>query len=549
MTTIRASREQTGLADATVELRDRLGGLGLNVAVWDVEARPVHAPAPCSDFCRMTHRPDGPCRGAMESAARRTMTDDARVIEQSGCGCCVLATPVHRRRRVIGAVTVCYPPRDLRDEEALARFCDRQGLDRRAMTPLAAEACRHSARDADGLLDVLEWLLERQMGLRRAESELQTLSANLSVTYEELSLLYRISGSMRVNQDPPDFLHGVCEELLDVMRISGAVAVEHAHPAGSPRDTMVLAGRIDLGVQELRRLLDTVIAPRFSENNAPIVANRIDSPDAGDAVRNVIAAPLVTDKERIGMLVGINKLSGDFDSIDLKLLSSVGNQASVFLANNRLYADVQDLLMGVLHALTATIDAKDPYTCGHSQRVALISRRIAGEMGFPSEKVQHIYLSGLLHDVGKIGVPERILRKPGRLTEDEYAQIQRHPSIGARILGGIRQLDDVVPGLLTHHERPDGRGYPRGLKGESIPIEGRIIGLADCFDAMTSDRTYRQALPLEVVLKEIRDCAGSQFDPNVVDAFLGMDSAALVAEVREAADEVFSVRDPEGSAP
>jgi HD-GYP domain-containing protein (c-di-GMP phosphodiesterase class II) len=138
-----------------------------------------------------------------------------------------------------------------------------------------------------------------------------------------------------------------------------------------------------------------------------------------------------------------------------------------------------------------------------------------------------------LHDVGKIGVPESVLQKTGRLTPEEFEQIKKHPEIGARILRDVPQLEDILPGVLHHHERYDGRGYPAGLAGENIPLMGRIICLADCFDAMTSSRTYRKALPLEVALTEIRRCAGTQFDPVLSDEFLKIDAEQLRALLRD----------------
>jgi putative two-component system response regulator len=214
----------------------------------------------------------------------------------------------------------------------------------------------------------------------------------------------------------------------------------------------------------------------------------------------------------------------------------------VFLTNNMLYADLQDLLMGVLHALTATIDAKDPYTCGHSNRVAIISKRLAESMGLPAQRVQQIYLAGLMHDIGKIGVPESVLCNPGRLTPQEYEAVKKHPALGAKILGGIRQLDDVIAGILYHHERLDGRGYPQGLYGDEVPLDARIIGLADCFDAMSSDRTYRKALPLEAVVNEVRKCAGTQFAPEVVAHLLDWDLENLLKELCQPAKTVFPIQ-------
>jgi HD-GYP domain-containing protein (c-di-GMP phosphodiesterase class II) len=241
--------------------------------------------------------------------------------------------------------------------------------------------------------------------------------------------------------------------------------------------------------------------------------------------------PLISDRKPIGVLIGFNKCSGDFDSIDLKLISSIGSQTAIFLEYSRLYADMEDLLMGVLHAMTASIDAKDPYTCGHSQRVALISKRLAEACDLSADRVQRIYLAGLLHDVGKIGVPESLLRKPGKLTPEEYDMVKNHPVIGAKILGGIRQLEDVLVGIIAHHERLDGKGYPNGLKGEAVPLEGRILGLADCFDAMTSDRTYRKRLSLEETAEEIRRNVGTQLDAVLVEKLLSMDLKVFMDEL------------------
>ncbi len=177
-------------------------------------------------------------------------------------------------------------------------------------------------------------------------------------------------------------------------------------------------------------------------------------------------------------------------------------------------------MMGLLHSLTSAVDAKDAYTCGHSERVALVSRHLAAQVGLSDRDVEQVYMAGLLHDVGKIGVPEAVLQKTGRLTPEEFEQIKRHPAIGAKILQDVKQIREIIPGVLHHHERYDGKGYPAGLAGSNIPLMGRIICLADCFDAMTSSRTYRKALPLEIALCEIRRCAGTQFDPKLSELFL-----------------------------
>jgi putative nucleotidyltransferase with HDIG domain len=184
-------------------------------------------------------------------------------------------------------------------------------------------------------------------------------------------------------------------------------------------------------------------------------------------------------------------------------------------------------MMGLLHSLTSAVDAKDAYTCGHSERVAALSKMLAQQFGLDDAQVERIYMAGILHDVGKIGVPEAVLKKPGKLTVEEFEQMKKHPAIGAKILQDVKQIQDIIPGVLHHHERFDGRGYPYGLSGHNIPLMGRIICLADCFDAMTSTRTYRKAMPLEVTLADIRRCSGTQFDPALTEAFLSIPTDKL----------------------
>lgn len=173
-----------------------------------------------------------------------------------------------------------------------------------------------------------------------------------------------------------------------------------------------------------------------------------------------------------------------------------------------------------IYAFAEAIGARDPYTMGHCEKVAEYARLIAEAMGLGEKEVTLAYICGIVHDVGKIGVPESILNKPGSLTKEEFSYITLHPEKGASILSHISWLEDVVPVVLAHHERYDGGGYPMGLKGEEIPLLSRILAVADAFDAMTSDRSYRKALPLSVAMEELRRHAGTQFDPRVVEVFL-----------------------------
>ena len=175
-----------------------------------------------------------------------------------------------------------------------------------------------------------------------------------------------------------------------------------------------------------------------------------------------------------------------------------------------------------IRALAEAVDAKDAYTRGHSERVGVYASRIAREMTMRKEMIERVYIAGLLHDVGKIGIPDAIITKPERLNEEEYQQIKQHPEIGAKILEPVEFLRNIVPCVRHHHEWFDGstRGYPDRLRGDQIPLPSRVILVADTVEAMTSDRSYRKGLPIDTVVRELHKYSGSQFDPTVVEAFL-----------------------------
>ncbi len=220
------------------------------------------------------------------------------------------------------------------------------------------------------------------------------------------------------------------------------------------------------------------------------------------------------------------KLSGNLAStyeeigaVEANLLSSVAAILGVHGGNIELYRQQAELLEKIIHSLSSAIDAKDPYTCGHSDRVARVAVRLAEEMGCDAEMLKTIYLAGLLHDVGKIGVEDCILHKAGKLSDEEYKHIKQHAEIGHRILHDLSKLEDVLPVVLHHHESWDGNGYPRQLDAERIPLAARIVAVADAFDAMSSDRPYRKRMPDERVDEILRAGAGRQWDPAVIDAF------------------------------
>jgi putative nucleotidyltransferase with HDIG domain len=193
----------------------------------------------------------------------------------------------------------------------------------------------------------------------------------------------------------------------------------------------------------------------------------------------------------------------------------------------------EQMLIHIVQTLATTIDAKDTYTNGHSTRVANYSKEIARRFGYRDEKLDDIYMMGLLHDIGKIGVPDTVINKPGRLTDDEFEQIKNHPVMGARILKNIKEKPKLSCGARWHHERYSGGGYPDGLFGEDIPEEARIIAVADAYDAMTSCRSYREPMPQARVREEIVKGRGTQFDPIFADIMLDMIDEDVDYEMRE----------------
>ena len=193
--------------------------------------------------------------------------------------------------------------------------------------------------------------------------------------------------------------------------------------------------------------------------------------------------------------------------------------ASLVLAAEKRTSEDRGGNLAAVLALTEVLDIRDAGTAVHSQTVGRYSETIARELGLADELVERVRLAGILHDVGKIAVPDAVLSKPGKLTDDEYEQMKKHPEVGAVIIDGA-DLKDVASWVMAHHERPDGRGYPRGLAGDEVPLEARILGVADAYEAMTADRVYRKAMPVEDARAELRRCAGTQFDPRVVEVFL-----------------------------
>ncbi len=245
------------------------------------------------------------------------------------------------------------------------------------------------------------------------------------------------------------------------------------------------------------------------------------------SLRSLMAVPLKTESRVIGVIVLMHRHQGrdnhriDYDENQRSTIMTFAKQAALILDNTRLKIEFgrKELYLKTITALTSAIDAKDRYTRNHSRNVARYAVVLGEKLGLSSEEIMNINYGAILHDIGKIGVPEATLNKPGRLTPHEFELIKTHPTIGVNILAPIDFLEEAMNVVRHHHERYDGSGYPSGLKGESIPYAARIVAIADAWDAMTSHRSYRRALTVEAAIRELQAGSGGQFDPAMVNIF------------------------------
>lgn len=282
-------------------------------------------------------------------------------------------------------------------------------------------------------------------------------------------------------------------------------------------------------IKQVRLKKGMGIAGQVAENGEPLIIYDAQSDPrffkdadraSGFVTRDILCVPVKTRERIIGVLEAINKKNGKFDESDLDLIKNLSNFIAVAIENARLYTELKETFYVTAEALAETIELRDPYTGGHTKRVKDYSMIIGNSMAFNKAELERLMLSAILHDVGKIGVKDKVLLKQGSLEKEEFVQMSMHPQNGSELLTHVKRLKDVIPGVRNHHERYDGTGYPDGLKGNEISILARIIAVADTYDAMTTDRPYRKGLSQKTAFAELVRCSGTQFDPEVVKAFL-----------------------------
>ena len=406
----------------------------------------------------------------------------------------VLSIPLKSQNRIVGSLTLVGHPQQ-------SDFAER---DVQALSILAGHAANaiHNAQlfgQVERQVSELQALHQLSLSLNRTASMQEGLEQLLDQT---LSLLDAENASVML-----------LEEDGETLRI---------HSARGLPEEVVRRTRLRLGER---------IAGKVAQERQPMLVPAFEGEETGSA----LSVPMLKDGEVVGVLNVRNKTGGgDFTEDELSLAARFANVAALSVAKAGLHLELRQLFAHSILALANAIDARDPYTSGHSERVTTYAVAIAERLGFSDDALEELRYASLLHDIGKIRIRDHILHKPGKLTDEEFEEMKRHPEYGVEIMRPVRAFEAIFPSMLHHHERFDGRGYPAGLQGEQIPLQARIMCVADCFDAMTSDRPYRRGMPWEEAVAELVRHRGSQFDPEAVDLFVTLVREGKLVAVVEA---------------
>jgi HD-GYP domain-containing protein (c-di-GMP phosphodiesterase class II) len=375
------------------------------------------------------------------------------------------------------------------------------------------------------LLANLSGLIEEKWA---SQEESKKMTEEMTRQFEDLYLYSRLASQIKTLRFSNVMLKNLLEELLGTMRIGFAFAV---FPERVQYNAMYFDTQASQKVPSPHAFVQSLLSaiPR----NAPSLKDNYfivnDSTEFG-RFRKLHPEPFrfltvkVQHAEKSYGWLGLVSFNLEeiFRRSEMRLLISIAEQVAVVIANTDLYRDLENFVINVVKSLVFAIEAKDHYTRGHSERVNLYSMLIAERLQLEEGQRNALHWASILHDIGKIGIPEMILNKTGRLTDTEYEVIKNHPKKGHEILRPLEQLAPSLHGIIHHHEAYDGKGYPDGLKGEDIPLQARIIAVADTFDAITSDRAYRSARSHKEALEILDKVAGKQLDPRLVEVFKGI---------------------------
>ncbi|MGE0547071.1 MAG: HD domain-containing phosphohydrolase [Kofleriaceae bacterium] len=375
-------------------------------------------------------------------------------------------------------------------------------------------------------------VVERALYRQRLQTE--------NIRLREALTIYKVSEAIALSHDIEHILDVVLRAALDEVKADVATLHLRDPRSGDYEERVKLVASGDSSTNGLPSPAVGVMLEQFSQG-VPILAHggkasRFFTEHTAPAdLSSFVAVPLQVRGSMVGMLNVFSFTAGKkFDEGHRKMLSVLASRAASAIDNARLYSELrtsnddltranlslEEMFQQTVAGFAQALEESDMYTRGHSERVAVYSEILARGLQLPDPEIRRIVQAGVMHDIGKIGVRYDMLNKPGKLTPEEVAVFRQHPEKGKRILEPVPCLHGLIDGCWCHHEWFDGGGYPRGLSGQNIPLVGRVVAIADAYDAMTTDRAYRRALPHEVAIGEIERCAGTQFDPELAEAFV-----------------------------
>ncbi len=417
----------------------------------------------------------------------------------------VCGFPLSNGQATTGALTAFYPEPDMH----------------KAKSPDNADKVTYALK----MENFLGSLAEMVQTSWEAQEEVQELAEELEQSFEDLHLYGKISSQVKALKFSNTMLRDLITDLLNNLRADAAFAILSEY---QDFDTLVtqpdLDDRLKKDLTFYRNLIENLPADALSVKDKYFVLND-SSADASyqkfwPETYRFLCVRVEHEEGFYGWLGLISfNMQEIFRQGELQLMASLAEQLSVVIANTGLYQDLEYFIINMVKSLVFAIEAKDPYTRGHSERVSKLSMRLGRALGVKGKELEALRWASILHDTGKIGISGSILNKQGPLNEDEYDAIKEHPMKGYEILKPVIQMEESLPGVLHHHERFAGNGYPGGLKGAEIPYHARIIAVADTFDAITSTRAYRSAKSPNKAMAIIKDVSGMQLDPQIASVF------------------------------
>ncbi len=452
-----------------------------------------------------------------------------------------LAIPLGPMAETSVVVAAWFLTREVGADESPAEFASLLAVDRQHAMAWVRQQEIWSPAALLRLAAAVRAKLHAEAAALRNARDVQMISGSLASTNEEINLVHAMTQHLRISSTEGE-IGQMATEWLGECVPAEAFAVQYVPVTevgqvpcrSSKKQEFHTAGNCPVDSQAFSQLIhESGLEPGSKPliANAPVTSKE-DWPFP--RIRQVIVVPLSEGNKLFGWLAAFNhREDREFGTDEARRLSALGALLGIHSSNRQLYREQAEFVANVVRALVSAIDAKDPYTSGHSDRVSRVAVRLALEMRCNPKIVNTIYMAGLLHDVGKIGIDDNVLRKAGRLTDQEFEHIKLHPEMGYRILADLKQLADVLPAVLHHHEQWDGGGYPHGLCGEETPLIARIMAVADAYDAMISDRPYRRGMDEAKVDQIFRDGAGKQWDANVVDAFFAAKDDIVAITTRE----------------